>query len=147
MYPQPPTMSIRPPPASDFYTFDQALPFSPTAAGVGSFGAMQMATAAAPMMGFGPSMVDSTASHNFLLDYPSPTSGMYGTGLSGPLRVPMSARWDRAHAGSGSLTLPTSSEVPLESLFDTTGGGGMGSDDLLLHDFGAALAQTEDGIW
>lgn len=142
MYPQP---DLRPTPADlpvapEFYTYDQALPFSPTA---GSFG-IQM-TSNAPMMSLETTMSDPN--ELFLEQYPSPTSGLYGAGLSGPLRVPMSARWDRAHGGNGHYMLPSSSEVPLEGLFETAGGVPGEGEDMLLHDFGAALAQTDDGAW
>lgn len=138
MYPQPnaqPALRIAQP-ATQFYQYDRALPFSPTA---GSF--YQHQAEHGPTMAHDPTMLDS---NEVLLDiqYPSPTSGLYSAGLGRPLGVPMSDRWDRAH---GHHMLPSTSEIPLEGLFDTS--GGMAIQDDLLNDFGAALAQSGDGAW
>ena len=125
-YPQPPApLTIANDPSlTDFYTYDQALPFSPT----GTSFASQLAQQG---LNGGPSVDPLLASQS---SYLSPTSGVYPNNSIFRLQVPMSARWDRAHA-----MLP-SSEVALESLgFDN-------EDNMLLQDFGAALAQA-DGEW
>ena len=150
-YPQPRPSAADMPIAADFYAFDQALPFSPNAAA--SF-AMQMTApplAVAHQDNLPTLSVDTEeimgGGNDLLLNmpYPSPTSGLYGTGPVRLHTVPMTARWDRTHH-----LLPPSSELALDGLgFEGFDGSVMGrlDDDLLLQDFGAALAQTDEAVW
>jgi len=131
MYPQP-ALALS---GSDFYAYDQALPFSPTA---GSFGA-QMDMQAPP---FAPVQSAQQQQHLFAVPYPSPTGGFLSNmdGGNGNIRLqppPVSARWDQTHL------LPPSSELGLEGL-------GFDGEDFLLQDFGAALAQAtqfDEPVW
>lgn len=71
-------------------------------------------------------MYDSLAPHS--LD-----NNNLAMGITSFLHPPMSARWDRHNL------LPPSSEVPFEGLpFDDY--------DLMLNDFGSALAQADDMV-
>jgi HMG box factor len=134
MYPQP-VMAL---PAAGFYTYDQALPFSPTA---GSFSAQmdpQVPHVTLPQ----DQPVMQAQQHLFAAPYPSPTGGFFSNadGGNGMIRLqppPVSARWDQTHL------LPPSSELGLDGL-------GFDSDDFLLQDFGAALAQAtqyDESVW
>lgn len=107
-----PPMHMYPQPAlpTSFYTFDQALPFSPTGTSFQTSGPLE-------------------SNQDLLLGgaYLSPTY-QYGARLE----LPVASQWDRS--------LPPSSEIPFESL-------GFDGEDLLLQDFGAALAQaTHDEV-
>ena len=115
--------------APEFYTFHQALPFSPTAS---SFLASQPLALDTNLDNTGSngsngSTLDTNLDQVLGMPYPSPTSGLYGAPIRiGP--VPPSARWDR---------LP-SSEIPLEGLGFTF------ENNELLADFGTALAQADE---
>jgi HMG box factor len=132
VYPQP-GLAI---PGSDFYTYDQALPFSPTA---GSFGTQMDLQAPLPLAAQQQVLHQQ---HLFAAPYPSPTGAFFSNadGGNGIVRLqppPVSARWDQAHL------LPPSSELGLDSL-------GFDGDDFLLQDFGAALAQAtpfDEPVW
>ncbi|KAK4685918.1 hypothetical protein P7C73_g4215, partial [Tremellales sp. Uapishka_1] len=112
-YPQPPF---------EYFSYDQALPFSPSAQQFQFY-------------------VQPPEDNRLRYDVPSDVVfGSYSESLSPTAALfasqPLSARWDR----SNQLLLP-SSEVPLDALpFD--------EQDLLLQDFGAALAQADGGsVW
>lgn len=106
---------------SDFYTYDQALPFSPhTHTNAEASGSTHTHTIP-PDLAF-------TA---YPTEGPSPTSAMYGA-----IGRPMSARWDRSNLSTNQM-LPPSSEMAFDGLPFDEGG-------LLLHDFEAALAHADD---
>ena len=123
-YPQPPAPHPVPselPAPNEFYTYDQALPFSPTAR------SFNHNFTHPPRQTHGSLTLDPSNDLLIGASYPSPTSGLYG---GGSVRLPTSARWDRTHV------LP-SSEIPLEGL-------GFDDGEMLLQDFGAALAEAGD---
>lgn len=128
---QPQAMDYGPPP-TEFYTDDHALPFSPSTANFS-----QIHTHAQP----GPSVYRGMRDGVNDLAFPlwpegiqSPTTTM-AQGLGGPSR-PMSARWDRGFEGWG-----MGGEGTLEGL-------GFNEHDLMLNDYGSALAQADDmSVW
>ena len=79
-----------------------------------------------------PSIPDISFSSAPAFDLLSPTEPSLGgaTGSKNGLRPP-SARWDRTHFPQ--------TDVPFDALFD--------NGDLLLQDFGTALAQADEGAW
>jgi len=119
VYPQPPRPGPIDLPHSDFYTYDQALPFSPTRA--------QSNGESSTTQHMHPDMANNIVFGGYPTEGPSPTSAMYGA-----IGRPLSARWDRS-----SHLLPPSSEVAFENLSFDEGG-------LLLQDFEAALAHADD---
>ncbi|KAK8854591.1 hypothetical protein IAR55_003330 [Kwoniella newhampshirensis] len=102
----------------DYFTYDAALPFSPSATQV-AFPSTIINDKQGVNNNNDSQYLNTNVTNDFFVDASQ--------------RPPMSARWDRGHL------LPPSSEVPLEALpFD---------EAMLLGDFEAALAHADELVW
>jgi hypothetical protein len=121
-------------PAPDFYAHDQALPFSPSISGFGHIHSQPGQPVYRGMREGVDDMVFST-----LQDGPQSPSALYrqslgyGNGLAGS-SLPASARWDRGFEGADAV--------------GNADGSFEGLGDLLLSEYGSALAQVDEtSVW